>query len=99
MKKAIAGFALMAAFSFSALAADVTGYIIDQSCADKPAMRGNVECAQRCIKRGSPAVLVTDEGKIYKIADQAKVVDHAGKKVTVTGELKGDTLTVDKVSE
>jgi hypothetical protein len=99
MNKVIAGFALTAAFSFSALAADVTGYIIDQACADKPAMRGNVECAQRCIKRGSAAVLVTEEGKVYKIADQAKVVDHAGKKVTVTGKVTDDTIAVDKVTE
>jgi len=97
MKKVIAGFGLMAALSLSAMAADVTGYIIDQSCADKPAMRGNVQCAQSCIKRGSPAVMVTDEGKVYKFADQAKVVDHAGQKVTVTGKVDGDTITVDSV--
>jgi uncharacterized protein DUF5818 len=97
MKKVIAGFGLMAALSLSAMAADVTGYIIDQSCADKPAMRGNVQCAQSCMKKGSPAVLVTDEGKVYKFADQAKVVDHAGQKVTVTGKVDGETITVDSV--
>jgi hypothetical protein len=44
-------------------------------------------------------VLVTDDGKVYKFSDQAKVVDYAGKKVTVTGRLKDDTITVSKVSE
>ena len=97
MKKVIAGFGLAAAFALSAMAADVTGYIIDQSCADKPAMRGNVQCAQTCIKKGSPAVLVTEEGKVYKFADQAKVVDKAGQKVTVTGKVDGDTITVDSL--
>jgi Protein of unknown function (DUF5818) len=97
MKKVIAGFGLMAAFALSAMAADVTGYVIDQMCADKPAMRGNVACAQSCIKKGSPAVLVTDEGKVYKFADQAKVVDQAGKKVTVAGKVNGDTITVESV--
>lgn len=97
MKKVLAGFALTAAFSFSAMAANVTGYVIDQSCADKPAMRGNVQCAQSCIKKGSPAVLVTDDGKVYKLSDQAKVVDHAGHKVTVTGKVDGDTIQVDSV--
>lgn len=97
MKKVLAGFALTAAFSLSAMAANVTGYIIDQACADKPAMRGNVQCAESCIKKGSPAVLVTEEGKVYKFADQAKVVDHAGQKVTVTGKVSGDTITVDSV--
>lgn len=97
MKKVLAGFALTAAFSLSAMAANVTGYIIDQSCADKPAMRGNVQCAQSCIKKGSPAVLVTDDGKVFKLSDQAKVVDHAGHKVTVTGKVDGDTIQVDSV--
>jgi hypothetical protein len=97
MKKLIYGFALTATFALSAIAADVTGYIIGQSCAGKPAMRGNVDCAQSCIKRGSPAVLVTDEGKVYKFADQAKVVEQAGKKVTVTGKVEGDTITVESI--
>ena len=66
MKKAITLAALAAVFSFSALAADVTGYVIDQTCANKPAMRGDVECANKCIKGGAPAVLVTEDGKIYK---------------------------------
>src|ERR1700726_4484085 len=99
MKKAITLAALAAGFSFSALAADVTGYVIDEKCSSKAAMKGNVECANKCIKGGSPAVLVTDDGKIYKFDDQAKVLDHAGKKVTVTGRLKDDTITVAKVSE
>jgi len=97
MKKVIAGCILTAAFSFGAMAADVTGFIIDKSCADKPAMRGNVACAQRCIKRGDPAVLVTDEGKVYQLDAQAKVVELAGQKVTVTGKIDGDTIKVDSV--
>ena len=99
MKKSLTLVALAATFSFGAMAADFSGYIIDQSCASKPAMRGNVDCANKCIKGGSPAVLVTEDGKIYKIADQAKVVDHDGKKVTISGKLTDDTITVAKVSE
>jgi streptogramin lyase len=94
MKKVLASFALTAA---CAMAANVTGYVIDQACADKPAMRGNVQCAESCMKKGSPAVLVTDEGKVYKFTDQAKVADHAGQKVTVTGKVEGDTITVASV--
>ena len=97
MKKVLAGVALTAAFSFSAMAANVTGYVIDQSCADKPAMRGNVQCAQSCIKKGSPAVLVTDDGKVYQLSDQAKATPHAGHKVTVTGKVEGDKIEVDSI--
>ena len=99
MKKTLTVLALGATFSLGAFAADFKGYIIDQSCSTKPAMKGNVACAEKCIKGGSPAVLLTDDGKVYKIADQAKVTDHAGKNVTITGKLKGDTISVDSVSE
>jgi hypothetical protein len=98
LKKAFALFGLAAGLSVSAMAADsITGYIIDQTCASKTAMRGDVDCATKCIKMGAPAVLVTDDGKIYKIAEQAKVIPEAGKKVTLTGKLDGDTIHVDKV--
>ncbi|MBV8907274.1 MAG: hypothetical protein JOZ22_26830 [Acidobacteriia bacterium] len=97
MKKALALIGLAAGISASAMAADVTGYIIDQMCSGNAKMRGDVECANKCIKGGSPAVLVTEDGKVYKIADQAKVTPDAGKKVTLTGKLNGDTISVDKV--
>jgi hypothetical protein len=94
MSKSILMLALAAGLSNIALAAEFKGFIIDEKCSTNPKMRGNVECATKCIKGGSPAVLVTDEGKVYKIADQAKVTPMAGKQVTIMGEAKGDTITV-----
>ena len=94
MKRVLAVFALT---TVSGMAADWTGYIIDQACASKKEMVGNVTCALNCIKRGSPAVLVTGDGKIYKIVDQAKVTEHAGQKVTITGKMDGDSIKVDSV--
>jgi Protein of unknown function (DUF5818) len=94
MKKLLAVFGLAA---ISAMAADVTGYIVDKNCASKKEMLGNEACAQSCIKRGSPAVLATEDGKIYSISNQDKVKDVAGKKVTVTGKVDGETITVDSV--
>ena len=99
MKNTLTVLALGAAFSFGAMGATFKGYIIDQACSTKPAMKGNVACAEKCIKGGSPAVLLTDDGKVYKIADQAKVTDHAGKQVTIMGKASGDTITVDSISE
>ncbi len=81
----------------SGLAAEYKGFVEDQRCAGMPEMKGDAACAQKCIKGGSPAVLVTPEGKIYKIANQDKIVASAGQNVTVSGKLKGDTLTVDSV--
>ena len=84
--------------AISAMAAEWTGYIVDKSCASKKDMWGNEACAKRCIKRGDPAVFVTEsDGKIYQVAEQDKVMDVAGKKVTLTGTLKGDTISVESV--
>jgi hypothetical protein len=70
---------------------------MDTKCASNKAMRENAACAEKCIKGGSPAVLVTDDGTVYKIADQDKVVAHAGHKVTITGTMDGDAIKVDSV--
>ena len=98
MKKVLAVFAFAA---MSAMAADFTGFIADTSCAGKQGAKSASEdhaaCAAKCIKGGAAAVLVTADGKIYKIADQDKVTAHAGHKVTITGKLDGDTIAVDSV--
>src|SRR5437016_1333902 len=98
MRKIAAVTVLVMGFGLSALAEEVTGYIVDSACASKQgakiASEGHASCAAKCIKGGSPAVLMTSEGKIYKIADQDKVKDHAGHKVTINGTVDGDTLKV-----
>jgi hypothetical protein len=97
MKKLTAVAALALGLAAIGMAADFKGFVEDTKCSTNPAMKNDADCAQKCIKGGSPAVLVTDDGKIYKIDNQAKIVDHAGMNVTVTGKLKGDTITVDSV--
>jgi hypothetical protein len=97
MKKLIAVAGLVFGLSAIGMAADVKGFVEDTNCAGKPAMKEDAECAKKCIKGGSPAVLVGEDGKIYKIANQDKIVAHAGEKVTVTGDVKGDTITVASV--
>lgn len=94
MKKLAVLFALT---TISAMAADLTGYIIDSTCASKKAMWGNEDCAKTCMGKGAKAVLVTEDGKIYKIPAQDKVKDVAGKKVTVTGKVDGDSIDVESV--
>jgi len=97
MKRGIALFALGLLLSAGVIAADFSGYIIDQTCASKPAMKGNEACARKCIKGGSPAVLLTADAKVYKIDDQAKAVEHAGQKVKIKGALDGDTIKVESI--
>ena len=98
MKKVLT---VLAFSAMSMMAADWTGYIVDQSCATRQGAKTAAEdhsgCAEKCIKGGAAAVLVNSEGKIYKIANQDKVTAHAGHKVTITGKMEGDTITVENV--
>jgi hypothetical protein len=97
MKKFTAVTLLATGLAASGMAAEFKGFVEDTKCSTMPGMKDDADCAQKCIKGGSPAVLVTEDGKIYKIANQAKIVDHAGQKVAVEASLKGDTLTIDSV--
>jgi hypothetical protein len=97
MKRITVSIALVLGLSAFAMAAEFKGFVEDSNCASKPAMKDNAQCAARCVKGGAAAVLVTEDGKVYKIANQDKIVAHAGEKVTITGSVKEDTITVDDV--
>ena len=97
MKKFIAIALLAFSFTASAMTTQFKGFVEDKSCAGNPGMAGDAECAKKCIKGGDSAVLVTADGKIYKIANQDKIISFAGENVTVTGDLKDDTITVTDV--
>jgi hypothetical protein len=97
MKTFVAALALASGLAATGMAAEFKGFVEDSACAAKPGMKDNAQCAQKCIKGGSPAVLVSEDGKVYKIANQDKITAHAGEKVTVTGSVKEDTITVEDV--
>lgn len=101
MRKFVLGSAFLFAVSMTAMAGEWTGYIADAGCAQKQGAKaasdGHAGCAQGCIKKGDKAVLVTADGKVYQIANQDKVKEHAGMKVTVDGDMSGDTITVTDV--
>ena len=56
------------------------------------------DCTLACVRGGSKFALVVD-GKVFQIANQdlEDLKTHAGHMVTVTGELKGQTITVSKI--
>ena len=56
------------------------------------------DCVNKCVEGGNKYVFVSG-GKTYQIANQdfAALKDHAGHKVALSGEMKGDTITVSKV--
>jgi len=92
---------LCAASSATARGADqattIKGYVIDSACAITKNLKKPIstECAVSCAKAGSPLVILTDAGLIYwPIADEMpaksqndKLMDFAGKKVSVTGKV------------
>jgi hypothetical protein len=83
--------------SISAMAADWTGYIVDKNCASNKAMWEDEGCAKKCLDKGAKAVFVTDDGKVYQVAEQDKVKAHGGHKVTISGKMDGETIHVDSV--
>ena len=98
MKKVLAFAAFAGLTVMTALAADWTGYVIDEKCSTDKKMWGNEKCANVCLGKGEKLVFVTpDDGKVYKISEQDKVTAHAGHKVTITGKVDGDTINVESV--
>ena len=76
-----------------------TGTISDSQCGiNHEGELNEADCTKRCIELGFKYVLVSD-GKILQIANQdfADLKPQAGKNVKLTGELKGDTITVSKI--
>jgi hypothetical protein len=94
LKKLLFVFGLAA---ISAMAADWTGYVVDKKCSGTKAKWGDPACVKVCVDGGSPAVLATEDGKVYQIANQDKVKDAFGKKVTLVGKIDKDTITVEDV--
>ena len=84
-----------------------TGTISDAMCAGAHGDKGGTQqkdhdCSVACAKKaGGSYVFVNDKDKkVYKISNQkmAELETHAGHKVELTGELKGDTITVSKIA-
>src|SRR5262249_42565704 len=67
-----------AAPSTGPVAGGIAGYVVDLSCAKRgKGMWTNAECITRCIRDGDKVVLVTDDGKIYQIANQDKIAPES----------------------
>ena len=85
----------------------INGQISDSACnrkhesgAENVPTPPDRDCTLDCVRGGSKFVLVTAD-KIYQIANQdlADLKTLAGEKVKMTGELKGDSLTVSKIEK
>jgi len=75
----------------------LVGYITDNSCALKgKGMWTNASCVEKCLRDGDKLILVTEEGKVYQIANPDKVTsDLYGQKVSISGKTEKETITID----
>ena len=101
MNKLFATLSLGAALAMSAMGATWTGTISDAMCGAKQvaATADDQKCAQTCVKEhGAEPVFVVGD-KVYKIdaASKDKVLPHVGHKVTISGKLANDTVTVKSI--
>jgi hypothetical protein len=102
----VLGFFLCTAFVFAA-EQTWTGQISDSSCGDshKSAMEhagkklSAHDCAVACVKNGGKYVFVVGN-KVYSIDNQTftGLEEHAGHTVKLTGEMKGDAITVTRIA-
>jgi hypothetical protein len=77
---------------------EMSGVLCNSKCVAQNA--GHAACNQNCADKGGDVVLVDDQGRVFKIANQDKVVLHAGKKVKVKCKpVKGkeDTMYIDNL--
>ncbi len=87
-------FTLVFAMYLSASQTTVTGILTDDMCTKKHMMPGkpNADCVRECIKHGAKYVVVV-QGKVLEVkGDKNKLESLAGKKVVLTGNLKGNVL-------
>lgn len=80
-------------------ATPMTGMLCNSKCVKQDS--GQAACDQKCAEKKGDIVLIDDQGRVLKIANQEKVAPHAGKKVKmmcrpVAGQ--DNTMYVDSVS-
>jgi len=108
MKKVLIACAAALWMAAPALAADKTlnGTISDTNCGAKHAAAeehgakmSKSDCVKACVGEHGAKYVFVSGGKTYKIENQdfADLKTHAGHNVALTGETKGDTITVSKI--
>ena len=94
--------------SFASAATTMNGMISDSACGashakmmaeHKDAKMTDRDCTLACVRNGGKFVFVS-KGKVYNIANQdlAGLQEFAGQTVSLTGDVKGESITVSKVA-
>lgn len=86
--------------AFSQSVKTLTGTVSDTMCGAKHMMTNvsPAQCTRECVKQGSDYALVSN-GKVYTLKGDAKQIDkYAGQKVSVSGSVSGNVITVSSIS-
>lgn len=77
----------------------LSGVVSDTMCGAKHMMQGSAaDCTRACVSKGAKFALVVGE-KIYTLSGHESELDKvAGQRVTITGTVEGDTITVSSVA-
>jgi len=75
-----------------------TGYISDADCGVKEDQAGHAACAKKCVKGGAAPVFVVGD-KVYTISNPKKVAKFIGDKVTITGTITDNTISIAKIKK
>jgi hypothetical protein len=94
MKKLVLALSFCATAAFAA--AEWKGVISESACgaAHADGSEKSRKCIEACVKGGKGTPVLVSEGKVMKIANPDKVMEHLGHKVVVTGDLKEDAVTI-----
>jgi hypothetical protein len=102
-----AAFSILIGFGARASAETLTGTISDAMCGksheamtEHGKKMTDKQCTAGCVEHGSSYVFVIGD-KVLKVANQnfADLKQFAGDTVTLTGDVKGDTVTVTKIAK
>lgn len=82
-----------------ARAVTMSGVVSDAMCGAKHMMQDKsaAECTRECIKKGSKFALVSGDNLYVLDGHEAELDKYAGQRVTVSGTLKDNTITVNSV--
>jgi hypothetical protein len=89
-------FALTAvAFDDMGKSTTVNGWVSDDKCGAKGANDKAEACTKKCLAAGAKMVIVTDKDqKVLAVDNPDALKGHEGHHITVTGEMKGDSIHV-----
>lgn len=98
-KKLLMLMAVMLVFGCMAWAKTMTGVVSDAMCGAKHATASDdaAACVKKCEAGGSKLVVIAG-GKIYNTDDQDKLKGFEGQQVKISGDVKGDSLTIASVA-